>query len=114
MRESTNSRGKTTGVFLANELSALSMDDRTNALAAFQPRKVIYDVALAASKVELMHNDETTPAHFWQCIGQLQNLTTKTTVQHRATGTWKFGGQIGVWCLVKSTFRKVFHQIPYH
>ena len=55
----SNKRGNTAGVLLANKLNGLSMDERTNCLAAFQPKKVIYDVALAATKVELMHDEES-------------------------------------------------------
>ena len=55
----SSKKGNTAGVLLANKLSGLSMDDRTSTLAAFQPKKVIYDVALAATKVELMHDDAT-------------------------------------------------------
>ena len=46
-------------MILANKFGSMSMDERTNALAAFVPKTIIYDVPLAATKVELLHDEDT-------------------------------------------------------
>ena len=59
MVESSSRGSKGAGVLLASKFSGLNMDERTNALATFKAKKVIYDVPLAATKVELLHDEDS-------------------------------------------------------
>ena len=45
-------------ILLANQFNGMSMDERTERLAKFQPKKLLYEVPLAPTKVELLYDEE--------------------------------------------------------
>ena len=45
-------------ILLSNQFNGMSMDERTERLAKFQPKKTLYEVPLAPTKIELLHDEE--------------------------------------------------------
>jgi hypothetical protein len=45
-------------ILLANQFNGMSMDERTDRLSKFQPKKLLYEVPLAPTKVELLYDEE--------------------------------------------------------
>ena len=45
-------------ILLANQFNGMSMDERTERLALFQPKKLLYEVPLAPTKIELLHDED--------------------------------------------------------